>query len=228
MVKLEKMKEELVQALPFTEALSDGERKLLLESAFEARYPAGKFLVESGSLCENVYVVLEGLIRIYKLSEEGREITFYRVGSGETCLFTMGCILEHQPFDAMAEIEKPARLLAIPSYVFERLMNDNPTFRNHIIQRLLATITDLMMLTEEVTFHSMNRRLVAFLLNESSQQASRQLTITHEAISQELGTAREVMSRMLKEFEKKGLLALSRGRILIKDMAALESLHENG
>lgn len=225
-VKLETMKEEIMQALPFTDTLRDDEKRLLLESAFEARYPAGKFLVESGALCENVYVVLEGLIRIYKLSEEGREITYYRVGSGETCLFTMGCILEHQPFDAVAEIEQPSRLLAIPSYVFERLMDENPAFRNHIIRRLLGTITDLMMLTEEVTFHSMNRRLAGFLLNESNLRGSLHLTMTHETISQELGTAREVVSRMLKEFEKKYLLVLSRGKIVIRDVEGLEGLAE--
>ncbi len=226
MIKLKDMKEDILEILPFTELLNASEKSMLMENAFETSYPAGKFLVESGSLCQNVYVVLEGLIRIYKLSEEGREITYYRVGSGETCLFTMGCILQHQPFDAAAETEQPSRLLAIPSYVFEALMDGNPKFRNYIIRRLLETITDLMMLTEEVTFHSMNRRLAAFLLKESQLQKKHRLTITHEAISQELGTAREVVSRMLKEFEKKDLLALSRGKILIKDAESLESLIE--
>lgn len=222
------IQKEMIEALPFAEALSREERNMLLENAFEVLYPAGKLLVESGALCSHVYVVLDGLIRLYKLSEEGREITYYRVGSGETCLFTMGCMLEHQPFDAMAQIEKDSRLLAVPGYLFENLMNTNPSFRNHIIRRLLETITDLMMLTEEVTFHSMNRRLAAFLLNHRHQQQEEEeedtLVITHESISQELGTAREVVSRMLKEFEKKDLLFLSRGKIRLKNVAGLKDL----
>lgn len=226
MNKLKDMKEDMMKLLPFIELLSTSEKNLLMEKAFETSYPAGKFLVESDSLCQNVYVVLEGLIRIYKLSEEGREITYYRVGSGETCLFTMGCILQHQPFDAAAKTEQPSRLLAIPAYVFESFMNNNPSFRNYMIRQLLETITDLMVLTEEVTFHSMNRRLAAFLLQESQLQKKHQLTITHEAISQDLGTAREVVSRMLKEFEKQDLLRLSRGKIMIKDREKLKSLLE--
>ncbi|SFI37138.1 CRP/FNR family transcriptional regulator, anaerobic regulatory protein [Tindallia magadiensis] len=226
MNKLKDMKEDMMKLLPFIELLSTSEKNLLMEKAFETSYPAGKFLVESDSLCQNVYVVLEGLIRIYKLSEEGREITYYRVGSGETCLFTMGCILQHQPFDAAAKTEQPSRLLAIPAYVFESFMNNNPSFRNDMIRQLLETITDLMVLTEEVTFHSMNRRLAAFLLQESQLQKKHQLTITHEAISQDLGTAREVVSRMLKEFEKQDLLRLSRGKIMIKDREKLKSLLE--
>ncbi|MDW7672353.1 MAG: Crp/Fnr family transcriptional regulator [Bacillota bacterium] len=224
MNRIGEVPDDLIGALPFAEVLNREEKNRLLEHSTEVRYPAGKLLVESGALCEHVYVVLDGLIRIYKLSEEGREITYYRVGNGETCLFSMGCMLEHQPFDAVAQIEKDSRLLAVPGYLFEDLMNANPSFRNYIIRRLLVTITDLMILTEEVTFHSMNRRLSAFLLEESRLQGGDTLTITHEVISQELGTAREVVSRMLKEFEKKDLLALSRGKVRLKDVEGLEDL----
>ena len=222
--RISKMQEEMIGALPFADVLSRKEKITLLEHTHEVRYRAGKLMEESGTVCEHVYVVLNGLIRVFKLSDEGREITYYRVGSGETCLFSIGCMLEHQPFDAIAQIEKDTRLLAVPGYLFEDLMNANPRFRNYIIRRLLGTVTDLMMLTEEVTFHSINRRLAAFLLSGSRHQGGDTLTITHEVISQELGTAREVVSRMLKEFEKKDLLALSRGKIRIVDVEGLESL----
>lgn len=222
MMKREDMRVEIMEVLPFIEELNVEEQQLLLKNTYEMKYPAGQYLVENGLMCENVYVVLEGLIRIYNVSEEGREITYYRVGSGETCLFTMGCILEHKPFDAMAQVEKASRVLAIPGYIFEELMNMNPGFRNYVIKRLLMTITDLMMLTEEVTFHSMNKRLASFLINAKHQQGGQTIKATHEFISQELGTAREVVSRMLKELEKKEILLLSRGKILLKDMKALE------
>ncbi len=226
MMKTESKRDEIIRILPFVEVLNAEEQNLLLENAFEVRYPAGKFLVENGALCENVYVVLDGLIRIYKMSEEGREITYYRVGKGETCLFTMGCILEHEPFDAMAQVEKESRVLAIPGYFFEQLMNANPAFRNYVIRRLLTTITDLMMLTEEVTFHSMTQRLAGFLVNTSHDQGKTTIIMTHEKISQELGTAREVVSRMLKELEKKDILELSRGKIRLMEIEVLEHMME--
>lgn len=224
MNKIKKIGVESLQELPFNEFLSAQEKDTLLASAYEVIYPAGKTLAENQTLCENVYVVLDGLIRIYKLSEEGREITYYRVESGEICLFTMGCILEHNPLDAIVLIEKESRLLAIPDYLFQQFMDSNPKFRNYIIRRLLATITDLMVLTEEVTFHGVNQRLASFLINISRLQSKTTIKITHEAISQELGTAREVVSRMLKEFERKGLLEISRGKILLKDIDRLESM----
>lgn len=224
MNKIKKIGAEILQELPFNEVLNAGEKDRLLANAYEVSYPAGKILAENKTLCENVYVVLDGLIRVYKLSEEGREITYYRVESGEVCLFTMGCILEHNPLDAIVLIEKESRVLAIPDYLFQQFMDSNPKFRNYIIRRLLTTITDLMMLTEEVTFHGVNQRLANFLISMSQLQSKTTINITHETISQELGTAREVVSRMLKEFERKGLLELFRGKILLKDIEKLKSM----
>lgn len=208
--------------LPIMEILTEEEQRQLEQLAYEVHYPAGKFLVESGTFCENVYVVLNGLIRVFKVSEEGREITYYRVGNGEACLFTMGCILDHAPFEAQAQVEKDSQVLAIPGHFFEALIQNNARFRNYVITRLLTTITDLMQLTEAVTFGSMNQRLAHYLLSLRQHQGKAVLSVTHETISQELGTAREVVSRMLKEWEKNGFVSLSRGKIKLLNLKQLE------
>ncbi len=218
---------EMFKGLLFAEALGKEEIKRVQEHAFQVDYSAGRMLVENGALCQNVYWVMDGLIRIFRMTDDGKEITYYRVGKGEACLFTMSCILDHEPFEAIAQIEKDARLLALPGYIFEDLMQGNARFRQFIFKKLLSTIGDLMMLTEEVTFHSINKRLANFLLVEKDKQRKEALTITHESIGHELGTAREVISRMLKEFEKKGWVSLSRGKITLVDIEALREIGLN-
>lgn len=220
------LKHEDIKSLIFLEDLTSEEKELLFSSAFEITYNPDKILVEDGSICQNIYFVIDGLIRIYKLTPDGRELTLYRIGPGEMCLFTMGCIMEQEAFKAIAKIEKKTRLLAVPGDVFKSIMTQNITFQNFMFKKVLTALTELMVLIEEVTFHSINKRVASFLLHESSLHNSKHLKTTHEAMAQELGTAREVISRMLKEFEKNDLVSLSRGKITLINEKKLKVIAE--
>lgn len=214
----------LLRSFPFLKELPEAERQPLLESLSEVRHEDGKVLVEEGTVCENFYFVLEGTIRVYKLTPEGREITLYRIGKGEACLLTLGCIMGDVSFNAVAQVERRTRLLSMPSYLFRDMIRKSPTFQHFIFRKTLTALTEVMALTEEVTFHSVNTRVADQLLKLRSSQGSPTIAVTHEALAGELGTAREVVSRMLKEFEKKGWVRLQRGRITLLDEGGLKEL----
>lgn len=214
----------LIRSFPFLKELPEEERQTLLESLSEVRHEGGKVLVEDGTVCENFYFVLEGTIRVYKLTAEGRELTLYRIGKGEACLLTLGCIMGDVSFNAVAQVERRTRLLSMPSYLFRDMIRKSPTFQHFIFRKTLTALTEVMALTEEVTFHSVNTRVADQLLKRRSRQDSPTIAVTHEALAAELGTAREVVSRMLKEFEKKGWVKLQRGRITLLDEGSLQEL----
>jgi CRP/FNR family transcriptional regulator len=205
---------------PIFDVLEPEELQLVENNSYTQSMKKGMSLVESGSICHNVYFVVTGRIRVYKTLPDGKEITLYRVVDGEMCLFSMSCILEHSPLDAIAEIEKDSTILVVPEDSFNELLNANQRFQRLIMTRLLSALSEVLLLLEEVTFHSMNKRVANYLISKNSNL----LKLTHEDIALELGTAREVVSRLLKEFEKKGLLSLSRGKIKIIDRNNLEDI----
>lgn len=186
----------------------------LEKEAYISKVPQNTSFMETGNICSSVYFIIEGRMRVYKILPDGKEITLYRIGPGEMCLFSMKCLLNQSPLDIFADVESPSQLLVVPEETFVALMAQNPTFQRNIMGRLLGALSDVLLLLEEVTFHSMNKRLANHLLLQvhPSQMTLKQ---THESIASELGTAREVVSRLLKEFEKQEILELSRGKIKI-------------
>lgn len=211
----------LIKNLDFLELFNDSEKNLFLDHAYIVDYKKGKTIIESSAVCQSVYFVVSGIIRVYKMTEEGKEITLYRVGPGSACLFTLGCII-NQPrieYEALTEVEEDAKLIAMPGSVFKNLVTSNEKFLDYIFSKMLNTITELMILTEEVTFHHTNQRLANYLLTYLDE--SELIHTTHEKIAKDLGTAREVISRMLEEFQKKGIVSLSRGKIRIIDIKKL-------
>lgn len=204
------------------ERLEPDVRKTLDARSRVVSLPAGERVFRGGEECRNYLLVLEGSVRVQMTAESGREIVLYRVDPGETCILTTACLLAHEAYSAEGVTETPIRAVTIPAATFHEVLGRSSVLREFVFTAYGARIADLMLLVEEVAFKRIDRRL-ARLLNERAD-AGGNLDATHQALAVELGTAREVVSRQLKEFERKGLVAMSRGRISLCDRDALKAL----
>jgi CRP/FNR family transcriptional regulator, anaerobic regulatory protein len=198
--------------------LEPNARDILTKSARIVEAPIGTIGYSEGGACGAYVMRLAGQSRVYKMSSSGREILLYRVVAGETCVITTTCLLGHSNYPASTVVEEPIRDVIIPSAAFNQLMIDSSVFRRFVMTNYGVLISDLIVLLDEVAFHSLDARLAKLLLDSGSSTIGR----THQLIADELGTAREVVSRQLKRFEQKGWVALGRGHVEISDRASLE------
>lgn len=185
--------------------------------------PVGTIGYSEGTPCHAYVLRLAGQSRVFKLSSSGREILLYRVGAGETCVLTTTCLLGSSDYPASTIVEQPIRDVIIPAAAFNQLMLDSSVFRRYVMENYGALISDLIVLLDEVAFHSLDARLARSLLEEPGLLINR----THQQLAAELGTAREVVSRQLKRFEQKGWVNLGRGHVEILDRAALERMAQS-
>ncbi|WP_116134269.1 Crp/Fnr family transcriptional regulator [Tropicimonas sp. IMCC34043] len=183
--------------------------------------PAGAVLFGPGNSPENMLLLLSGIVRVQKISDSGREIVLYRVRAGESCVLTTACLLAHESYAAEGIAETEVRAAAIPRTVFDDLMGRSAAFRSFVFDAYSRRITDLFVVIEEVAFRRMDIRLAQKLL-ELAQGGV--IKATHQMMAAELGTAREVVSRQLAEFQRRGWVAQSRGTIAILDGAGLAAL----
>ncbi|ADQ83870.1 Crp/Fnr family transcriptional regulator [Methylovorus sp. MP688] len=209
----------LVQ-FPALMALEPEARSLLLKHARVVEAPVGTIGYEEGTPCHAYVLRLAGQSRVFKLSSSGREILLYRVTGGETCVLTTTCLLGSSDYPASTVVEEPIRDILVPAAAFHEMMLESRVFRRFVMENYGALISDLIVLLDEVAFHSLDARLAKLLLEEPGDQVRR----THQQLADELGTAREVVSRQLKRFEQKGWLALGRGKLELLDRAALERM----
>ncbi|MBL27802.1 MAG: Crp/Fnr family transcriptional regulator [Rhodospirillaceae bacterium] len=221
------MTKELLERFPALQGLDADSVAILEQSSRVAVLPVGARPFEAGMECSNYLMVANGRIRVQQVSESGREIVLYRVGAGETCVLTTACLLAHESYSAEAIAETEVTALVVPRAAFDRLLASSKSFRDFVFLAYASRITDLMLLVEEVAFGHMDIRLAQRLLELSDRGDS--LAITHQDLAVELGTAREVISRQLKEFERRGWIRLERGRIEIVDRDELRArAHEDG
>jgi len=216
------MNEDWIGRFPALASLEPDVRKTLGERSRVVSLPAGETVFRGGDECRNYLLVLEGSVRVQMTAESGREIVLYRVDPGETCVLTTACLLAHEAYSAEGVTESPVRAATIPAGVFHEALGRSPVLREFVFKTYGARIADLMLLVEEVAFKRIDLRLAGFLSERADADGG--LEATHQAIAVELGTAREVVSRQLKEFERKGLVVLSRGRISLRDRDALQAL----
>lgn len=168
--------------------------------------------------CNGFTLRLKGQSRVYKLSSSGREIVLYRVHAGESCVLTTTCLLGKSDYPASTILEDAVQDVLIPSATFHQLMLESSVFRTFVMEKYGALISDLIVLLDEVAFYGLDARLAKLLVDADSDDIKR----THQQIANELGTAREVVSRQLKTFEQNGLIELNRGSIKIKNRKALQ------
>ena len=197
--------------------------RALTGAAHSVDLECGQNICHEGDLCSHLALVTQGSARVFKLAESGREITLYRVEPGECCILTASCMLSGRTFPASATVETDLNAILIPGSQVIRWMSEFETWRRFLWDLLAGRLGDVISLVEEVAFRRMDQRLGEYLASYALNQGP-VLQTTHQQIAAELGTSREVVSRMLKDFEQRRLLRLSRGRIELGNPEALRNI----
>lgn len=205
--------------------LTDAQRRALESAASPRSLEAGEQLSGAGE-CVGLLAVRSGRLRAYMISDTGREITLYRLFERDICLFSASCVMRGLQFDVSIEAEQPSEVLVVSPEVYKRVMEESAPLANYTNELMASRFSEVMWLVEQILWKSFDRRLAAFLLEESALESSDELRITHERIAAHLGTAREVVTRMLRYFQSEGLVSLSRGTVRIADRQGLEALAE--
>ena len=215
---------ELSGGFPIWDKLTAQQRETLTAAAAVRFAKRGTLLHGGSGDCLGLLVVREGQLRAYILSEEGREITLYRLFQRDIFLFSAACAMGSLQLDIALEAEKDTEFFLIPPEVYRSVMEASAPLANYTNTLMAERFSQVMWLMEQVMWHSFDRRLAAFLLEESALEGSARLELTHERIAAHLGTAREVVTRMLRYFQSEGLVRLSRGAVELTDTAGLRRL----
>lgn len=191
----------------------------LQASATKLELPRGTTAFESGQPCQAFLLVTKGSVKVIQHADDGREIVLYRVQDGETCLLTTACLLSGEHYAVSAVTECQTEALALPATLFDRYLDTNSDFRHHIFRHYSARMSSFIGLVRELAFGNLDRRLRVCLLARADEHG--QLAMTHQALADELGSTREVISRRLKEYENLGWIRLQRGAVWLLDTKAL-------
>ena len=211
---------------PIWNKLTSAHQERLTNSAELLRAKAGT-VVHNGSMdCLGLLLIRTGQLRVYTLSSEGREITLYRLFDHDICLFSASCVMPNIQFDVIIEAEKDAEMWVLPSCLFKDLMEESAVVANYANQLISSRFSDVMWLMEQIMWKSFDKRLASFLLEESVLEGTDALKITHEKIANHMGTAREVVTRMLRYFQGEGMVKLTRGTVELLAKERLEDLAE--
>lgn len=210
--------------LPIWEQLTPHQQALLQDTIYRRVVPKGT-VIQNGSMdCIGPVLVHSGQFRAYILSEEGREITLYRLFKMDMCLMSASCAMPNIQFEVIIEAEKDSEVFIIPPHVFKELMETSVAMSNYVNGLMNSRFSDVMWLMEQVMFKSFDKRLADFLLKESKIEGTPVLKITHEKIANHLGSAREVVTRMLRYFQSEGLVNLTRGTVELTNIKDLQEL----
>lgn len=215
---------ELSGGFAIWDKLTQQQRETLSRSAVSRTVKRGTLLHGGSGDCLGLLVVREGQLRAFILSDEGREITLYRLFQRDICLFSAACAMGAMQMDIALEAEKDTEFWLIPSEVYRSVLESSAPLANYTNTLMAERFSQVMWLMEQVMWHSFDRRLAAFLLEESTLEGSSRLELTHERIASHLGTAREVVTRMLRYFQSEGLVRLSRGTVELTDTVGLRRL----
>jgi CRP/FNR family transcriptional regulator len=211
-----------IMQFPGLSRLPDDIRKYLTGQSKVIDIPADTVIFGPGKPPEQLLLLLSGTVRVQKTSEAGREIVLYRVHAGESCVLTTACLMAYEDYSAEGIAETGLRAVAIPREVFDRMVADSPEFRQFVFMAYSKRMTDLFAVVEEIAFRRLDIRLAQKLIELSSDQDS--IQTTHQKLAVELGTAREVVSRQLSEFQRRGWIEQARGIIHILDREQIRGL----
>ena len=212
---------------PMWDRLSQAHKDIIQSSAVKKTEKKGTVLHGGFSDCSGLFLVASGMLRAYILSEEGKEVTLYRLFEMDICLFSASCMIQSIQFEIMIEAEKDSEVLVIPADVYKSLTEASAPLANYTNQIMASRFSEVMWLIEQLMWKSFDKRLAQFLVEETLVEDTDVLRLTHEKIANHLGTAREVVSRMLKYFEGEGLVMVSRGSVKITDLSRLRQLYED-
>lgn len=218
-MKSSELKSRLLQLFPVFGQLPDAAVDEIVHSAAPRQAPAGAILFEAASPCTGFPMLLEGSVRVVKSAPSGREVQLYRVTPGESCLLSSSCLLGGAPYAATGIAETAVTLLALPPALFHRLLAEHKPFRDYVFGLFSERLADLMTLVEAVTFYKLDQRLAALLLGKGEL-----VRTTHQGLADELGSVREMVSRLLSNFQDRGWVELGREQIRITDAQSLRRM----
>ena len=212
------------KTFPFWDKISDSDRETFIRSSQTVRFAKGTN-IHDGNECTGIILVKSGSLRMYILSEEGKEITLYRIFPGEMCMLSASCVLDTVTFDVFVDSEENSECVVVGGCAYENLSARLPEVKIFALESALASFSDVMWVMQQILFLSMDRRLAIFLLDEVAKTGSDTVHLTHEQIAKYIGSAREVVSRMLKYFAAEGLVSASRSEgIKITDKKRLRAI----
>ena len=213
--------------LPFWDKLTKEQQERISGVVEYRKVKKGTHIHDSSAECLGLVIVRTGQLRTYILSEDGREITISRLFDYDISLLSASCVMPDMQFNVMIEAEKDTEFWSISACLFKNLMEESLAVSNYSRDLLSSNFSELMWLMEQIMWKSFDKRLAAFLLEESQLEGSTVLKVTHEKIANHMGTAREVVTRMLRYFQSEGMVKLTRGTIEIVDRKKLEALHDS-
>ncbi len=215
------MKVVMEDYFPVWKKLDPRHQTMLRDAANFMSAPKGTLLHNGDADCIGIILVNEGRLRVYMMSEEGKEVSLYRIFQRDMCLFSASCMMDSIQFETFVEADQNTSFWLIPASVYRKVMDESAVLANYTNDLMASRFSDVMWLMEQIIFKSMDDRLADFLLSEKILVNTNIISITHEKIAQHLGSAREVVTRLLKYFQEEGAVSLSRGGITILDEAKL-------
>ena len=212
------------KSFPFFDKMNNEDKETFLRSSHHRHIKKGTN-IHDGNECTGVILLVSGCLRLYLLSDEGKEITLYRLFGGDMCIFSASCVLSSVTFDVFVDAEADSECVILGGCAFEDVTNRMPEAKIFALEAALSRFSDVMWVMQQILFMSMDKRLAIFLLDEVAQNGTDTVKLTHEQIAKYMGSAREVVSRMLKYFVSEGLISTSRSEgIKILDKKRLRSL----
>ena len=208
---------------PFWNELSQIEKETFVNSSQYISFRKGTN-IHNGDKCTGIILIRSGSLRLYILSDEGKEITLYRLFPGEMCMLSASCVLNSITFDVFVDAEENSECIIVGGCAYAALAERCNSAKIFALETALARFSDVMWVMQQILFMSMDKRLAIFLLDEIAKTGSDTVRLTHEQIAKYMGSAREVVTRMLKYFSAEGIVELSRGGITVKDKKRLRSL----
>lgn len=209
----------IAQTLPILQQADAELAREIRDHAMLARIPAGQDVFHSGDSVDTIPLLISGLVRVYQIGETGREVTLYRLRPGESCILTANSILSAQLFPAIATVEEEAEALMVPAEIFGRWVRDYDLWREFVFDLVSQRLASVMSIVDDVAFRRLDARVAGLLLERGHERNPDR--ITHQEIAAELGSSREVISRVIEDLAKRGLVVARRGSIQVPDFGKL-------
>jgi len=209
---------------PFWDKLSEEQRKTFCMQTAFAEYDKGANIHGNSGNCTGAILVKSGILRTYMLSDEGKEITLYRLYPGDICMLSASCVIQSITFDVFVDAEVKSEVYIINSGAFAKLMEENVYVENFALKVATERFSEVMWAMQQILFMSFDRRLAVFLLDELAKDGGDTIKLTQEQIAKYMGSAREVVSRMLKYFSTEGFVEVARGGVKVLDKARLKEI----
>lgn len=216
--------ESVLERLPFWKLLTDSEKELVRQNAVIRLYKKGTRVYSSERECLGMLFVMQGEMRTYLLSEEGREVTLFRIYPNDLCVLSASCVISQISFDTQMSAQKDTEALIIPPNIVLLLKEKNLSVRCFLYELATKRFSDVMWAMQQILFKRLDQRLALFLMQESQRLGTDTIHMTHEQIAQQISSAREAVARMLKQFSEDGLVELKRGAIRLLDQKGLKAL----